>query len=48
MPLYLTQIQTLHKTYAWPNIKANTFKEAESKCLKGFEVVGEKIWEINL
>ena len=41
-------MQIWKKIYAWPDIEAETFEEAEVKCLSGFEVIGEKKVEINI
>lgn len=47
MKTYITEIEVNWKTYAWNEIQADTWEEAESKCLKWFEVVWEKIKEFN-
>lgn len=45
MKTYLTE--TLSGLLAGKRIEANTFKEAESKCPKGYRVIGELIDEID-
>ena len=46
MNTYLTEIEIWSKIYAWPDIKANSFEEAEEKCLENFTVIWVKLSEI--
>ena len=45
MNTYLTEIEFWEKTWTWPDIKANSFKEAENICLDNFKVIWIKISE---
>jgi len=46
MKTYITEINVNNKTYAWPRIKANSWTEAEDKCMFSYEVVWELVGEI--